>query len=428
MSTPALRNEPMTGALALQPGQSFWTQEQKAALASIGLADTPNADLAAFLHLCQTTGLDPFRREIYLIGRRDSRSPSGKKWTAQTGIDGYRHLAERTGKYGGRVKQEWCGEDGVWKDVWLDKSTPPAAARVTIKRDDIEHPIYGIAVYSEFVPMEDVYEGTGNSRRKTGQKQPGGLWGKMPANQLAKCAEAQALRAAFPRETAGLYTTEEMEQADYHARMEAESARDADQAQRRAEARQEALRASGAAIGRPPLVVVDQNGRVISDESDSTVPGEDHPEDAVLVEHDREALLAELADQAEVHGMSTASFCNRWVRAHKKNVNDATDDELADLVASRREQTAEAKALRAKHAAEDAERAKGAEVVDGVIEGEVEPTAEPTAETTKTPDDGHRYVENVKAKDGSCAECGAQWDDHPEATSGPDEPIIPVEL
>ena len=431
MTEVATRRPTQVGALTLDPTQAFWTPEQNAALASIGLAETPNADKAAFLHLCQATGLDPFRREIYLIGRNDRNSPGGKKWTAQTGIDGYRHLAEETGLYGGRVSQEWCGPDGVWQGVWLGGAdNPPAAARVCIRRTDLEHPVYGIAVYSEFVPMEDVWEGTGQSRKRTGEKKPGGLWGKMPGNQLAKCAEAQAIRAAFPRQTAGVYVDAEMDQADAASRVL--SATEAGEA--RAAARRAGIEVAGTHLGSrtrvdvggPPLVVVDgKTGQVVHDESrPDGDPGPDDPdgqptegaEEARQAEPPtRDDLLAELAEQAKVHGVTVAAFCRRWVRAHKKNVEDATEEELSALVDSRRGITDEARAQ------SEAEQAPDQSAGDAPP---ADAAAKPDAEQVPVGD--HRYAEDHDAKDGTCRVCHGEYDDRRHGIPGPDDSADPA--
>lgn len=190
----------MTGALVLREGQRDWTDVQRAALAQIGVGDAPQADQLVFLHVCQRLGLDPWARQVYMIGRKDDQAQGGKKWTIQTGIDGFRVFSERHPQYGGTLNPEWCGPDGIWRDVWLDDG-PPAAARFTVLRKDQNEPIRAIALYKEYVQTK--YDGS-----------PNAMWKKMAAAMLAKCAEALARRRAFPRDLAGIYTEDEMGQAD----------------------------------------------------------------------------------------------------------------------------------------------------------------------------------------------------------------------
>lgn len=156
------------------------------------------AQLDVFAVACNRTRLDPFAKQIYAISRWDSEL-GRNKMTIQTGIDGFRIIAERTGKYGGRKPFEWCGPDGIWVDVWLKKE-PPAAARARVIRKDWPEPIVAIARYSAYAQL-----------KKDGS--PTHMWKKMDAEQLAKCAEALGLRTAFPQELSGLYTDDEMDQA-----------------------------------------------------------------------------------------------------------------------------------------------------------------------------------------------------------------------
>ena len=126
----------MQTAIALRDDQFTFDDLQVAALAHMGVANASKADLAIFFHESKRTGLDPFARQIHMIGR-NTKNPRTDKWetkfTIQTGIDGYRLIADRAdradGGYREYVDTQWCGPDGVWADVWTSDE-PPVAARV----------------------------------------------------------------------------------------------------------------------------------------------------------------------------------------------------------------------------------------------------------------------------------------------------------
>jgi phage recombination protein Bet len=178
--------------LAIAADQTFWTDKQKAALAQLGVAKASNADLAVFFHHCTRTGLDPFARQIYMIQREG-------KQTIQTGIDGFRLIARRAvdkrHESLGYEDTQWCGADAQWRDVWLD-TEPPHAASVVVLRSGNRYP--AVALYTEYVAT-------------TKDGNPNRTWSNMPALMLAKCAEALALRKAFPQDLSGLYTSDEMQ-------------------------------------------------------------------------------------------------------------------------------------------------------------------------------------------------------------------------
>ncbi len=149
-------------------------------------------ELKLFLYQAKRTGLDPLARQIYAIHRWNSMLKR-EAMTVQTSIDGFRVIAERSGDYGGQDEPVFLYEN----DILIN-------CKVTVYRfrGEIRYPAaVGLAFWNEYVQIGK-------------DSNPTAMWHKMPHTMLAKVAEALALRKAYPQDLSGLYTNDEMNQAD----------------------------------------------------------------------------------------------------------------------------------------------------------------------------------------------------------------------
>jgi len=153
-------------------------------------------ELKLFITVCRNTKLDPFVKQVHFVKRWDSKA-GREVGVIQVGIDAFRSIAEMSENYAG-------SDDAVYKDEHeevLAKETieVPGSATVSVYKlmsNGERYPFTATARWKEYYPGDKI----------------GYMWRKMPFNQLGKCAEALALRKAFPKLLSGLYAPEEMDQ------------------------------------------------------------------------------------------------------------------------------------------------------------------------------------------------------------------------
>lgn len=152
------------------------------------------------LGYCRAAGLDPMQKPVHIVPMWDSKT-SRMRDVVMPGIGLYRTQASRSGEYGGITDPEF-GPD-VTENIGGYEITYPQWCKVTVSRivgDKIVH-------FSAVERWKENYAMKGGREKSIA---PNAMWCKRPYGQLAKCAEAQALRKAFP-EVGSAPTAEEME-------------------------------------------------------------------------------------------------------------------------------------------------------------------------------------------------------------------------
>jgi phage recombination protein Bet len=174
------------------------------------IADISDKDFAVFKAQVVQTGLNPFMRQIYAIPRKRK---IGNEWiiTYQTliSIDGFRTIAERTGKYTGQTPMYWSDDGVSWVEGWA-KNTPPKLAKVGVCRsypNGVDKPTWAVAKYDGYVVKNKVIDKVTNKVTE----RPSGQWLNNPELMLSKVAEMLAFRKAFPEVLSGIYGVDEMD-------------------------------------------------------------------------------------------------------------------------------------------------------------------------------------------------------------------------
>jgi phage recombination protein Bet len=183
--------------------------------------DCNHVEFDQFLHVAAQMGLDPLRKQIYaFVFSKDK--PDRRRMSIIVGIDGFRSVAKRSGEYRPDTRAPRYSYD----PALVDENKNPLGL-ISAEVSVFQHSrgqwfeVTAVAYWDEFAP---IIEGgkwvDGENGRRTFRKDgtmaldpAKETWRKMPRVMLAKCAEAQAIRRAWPEDLSAIYADEELDRA-----------------------------------------------------------------------------------------------------------------------------------------------------------------------------------------------------------------------
>ena len=183
------------------PAMQMDEQELMQVLQSSLYPGAEPASIKMVIGYCKAAGLDPMRKPVHLVPMWDSKA-SKMRDVVMPGIGLYRTDAARTGEYAGITEPEY-GPDTT-EVIGGVEITYPKWCRITVSR---RMPSGEIVKFTATEFWRENYAAKGGKEKSIA---PNAMWQRRPYGQIAKCAEAQALRKAFP-EVGSQPTADEME-------------------------------------------------------------------------------------------------------------------------------------------------------------------------------------------------------------------------
>lgn len=191
-------------ALTTQQHGALTTQTEEELIRVLQNSLYPGANIGSVqmvLGYCQAAGLDPMQKPVHIVPIWDGKQ-GGMRDVIMPGVNLYRTQASRTGKFAGMSEPEYgpmieevLGGQNVRYPEWC---------RITVEK------LLDNGTVAKFTAIEYWIENYAMKGGKEKSIAPNAMWTKRPRGQIAKCAEAQALRKAFP-ECGSQPTAEEME-------------------------------------------------------------------------------------------------------------------------------------------------------------------------------------------------------------------------